>query len=159
MQSFGAPLNFYLEGNDQAFIDDSPTPQINGTGTEDFYQGGWYFNKGAFSDPLTGNPTNLSTGPCADGCTSAYRLMLADAVPFSSSLRFGIQHGPVNTTPTTYSSTAYWYGRSGASPDLYHPVVLQNGWAQAPGTDAVSYALEGSFVRLEGGYGEAWPAR
>jgi hypothetical protein len=151
MQSLGPPPNFYLEGNEQAFVDDSPTPQINGTGTEDFYQGGWYFNKGAFSDPLNGAPAIVSTGSCSNGCSSAYRMMLADAVPFASSLRFGIQHGPVNTTPAAYSSTAYWYGRSGASPDLYQPLALTNGWSQAPGTDAATYVIEGAFVRLRGG--------
>jgi hypothetical protein len=39
--------------------------------------------------------------------------MLGEAVSFSSSLRFDIEHGPVNDAPANYSSTAYWYGRPG----------------------------------------------
>jgi Protein of unknown function (DUF2961) len=35
---------------------------------------------------------------------------LGDAVPFSSSLRFGIEHGSENEVDAVYSSTAYWYG-------------------------------------------------
>ncbi len=141
----------FLEGNEQAYSDGSPTPQVDGTGTEDFYQGGWYFNRGAFSDPLNGSPAQQGTGTCQNAAYSAYRLMLADAVPFSSFQSFGIQHGGLNTTPTNYSSTAYWYGRSGASPGLYHALPLQNGWTQAGGANPPSYVLEGNFVRLLGG--------
>jgi len=38
--------------------------------------------------------------------------MITDAVPFHSSLSFGIEHGPVDDVQANYSSTAYWYGRS-----------------------------------------------
>ena len=38
------------------------------------------------------------------------RLLLADAVPFRSSLRFGIEHGDRNRVAGTYATTAYWYG-------------------------------------------------
>lgn len=111
MQGLVPPLDLYLEGNEQVFVDGSAAPQIDGTGTEDFFDGGWYFNRGPFSDPLNGNPASASTGTCAYGCTAAYRLLIADAVPFASSIRFGIQHGPVNDTPAMYASTTDWYGR------------------------------------------------
>jgi hypothetical protein len=65
--------------------------------------------------PLAGNPAyELDTDGCRYDCTGAYRLMLGEAVSFSSSLRFDIEHGPVNDAPANYSSTAYWYGRPGA---------------------------------------------
>ncbi|HZD67277.1 MAG TPA: glycoside hydrolase family 172 protein, partial [Acidimicrobiales bacterium] len=147
------PQDIYLEGNAQSYADGSPTAQWNGTGTEDFYQGGWYFNHGPFTDPLNGNPADQSSGSCQYGCTAAYRLMLAEAVPFSFSINFGIQHGPINTTPANYASTAFWYGRSGASPALYHPLSLQGGWNPASGTNPPSYVEEGPFVRLVGGVG------
>ena len=110
-----AQYGSFLEGNEHVFVDGSPSPQIDGTGTEDFYQGGWYFNRGPFSNPLNGAPAIQSTGACVNLCVGAYRLMFAEAVPFSNSISFGIQHGPVNTTPSNYSSTAFWYGRSGPS--------------------------------------------
>ncbi len=104
----------YLEGNERIYVDGAPTPQINGTGTEDYYEGGWYFNRGPFNTPLHGNTAHLTavTGcaPSSD-CTAAQRLWLADAVPFQNSILIGIQHGGIDEIPATYSSTAFWYGR------------------------------------------------
>ncbi|WP_084525821.1 glycoside hydrolase family 172 protein [Nocardia vaccinii] len=102
----------FLEGNERAYVDGASTPQIPGTGTEDFYEGGWFFDFGRrFSLPLTGSPTERSSGPgCADYCLTAYRLMLPDAVNYLFSLRFGIQHGPFDDDQQAdYSSTAFLY--------------------------------------------------
>ncbi|MGI8680036.1 MAG: DUF2961 domain-containing protein [Jatrophihabitans sp.] len=104
----------YLEGDEHVSADGAGSPQISGTGTEDFYEGGWYFDRGPFSDPQNGNPVHQSGVfgcPTNTDCTGTYRSMIADAVPFESSLRFSIEHGPVgDNVPATYSSTAYWYG-------------------------------------------------
>lgn len=109
----GPTSQAYLEGNERVRVDGSPTPQIDGTGTEDYYEGGWYFNRGPFTSALHGAPA-ISTGPgeCEpdSSCTTAYRLWLAEAVPFHSSIAFGIQHGGVNEIDADYSSTAFWYG-------------------------------------------------
>lgn len=103
----------YLEGNERVYVDGSPTPEINGTGTEDYYEGGWYFNRGPFNTPLHGNPAHLAAHsgcvPNSD-CTTAFRLWLADEVSFRTAIAFGIQHGPVNDVQADYSSTAFWYG-------------------------------------------------
>ena len=109
----GVAYRGYLEGDERVYVDGSHTPQIHGTGTEDFYEGGWYFNRDTFTDPVNGEPSHLaSAGGCPDGkdCTSTYRLMLGDAVSFDSSLTFGIEHGGVDDEQAHYSSTAYWYG-------------------------------------------------
>jgi hypothetical protein len=101
----------YLEGNERTYVDGSRTPQLPGTGTEDFFGGGWYFDFGTFTDPLNGEPANPhgATG-CSADCTDAYRVMLADAVPFAGSIAFGIEHGGHDDVAATYSSTAFWYG-------------------------------------------------
>lgn len=104
----------YLEGNEHIYTDGAPIPQIDGTGTEDYYEGGWYFNRGPFNTPLHGNTAHLTAaGGCAaaSDCTAAFRLWLADAVPFQGSIVVGIQHGGQNDISATYSSTAFWYGR------------------------------------------------
>jgi len=105
----------YLEGDERVYVDGSRTPQIHGTGTEDFYEGGWYFDRGPFTDPVNGNPVHQTAGtagcPANTDCTGTYRSMLADAVPFASSLTFGIEHGSVDDVQANYASTAYWYGR------------------------------------------------
>lgn len=103
----------YLEGDERVYVDGSASPAWHGTGTEDFYESGWYFRDGTtFSLPQTGNPAHEVDGDgCTNDCRGAYRLMVADAVPFESSLRFSIEHGSNNTIPADYSSTAYWYGQ------------------------------------------------
>ncbi len=104
----------YLEGDERVYVDGSNTPQINGTGAEDFYEGGWYFNRGAFSNPTNGAPEmETRSFGCEHQCDAAYRLMLSDAVDFHSGLRFGIEHGPTSDEPGVYGSTAFWYGHEG----------------------------------------------
>jgi len=100
----------HLEGDEHIDVDGRRA--WPGTGTEDLYEGGLYFLHGPFTLPLTGNPIHLRApaGDCRADCTSAYRLLLADAVPFRSSLRFGIEHGDRNRVAGTYATTAYWYG-------------------------------------------------
>ncbi len=105
----------YLEGDERVYVDGSRSPTMHGTGTEDFYESGWYFRDGTtYTMPLAGNPGyEVDADGCRFDCTGAYRLMIGEAVSFSSSLRFDIEHGPVSDAPANYSSTAYWYGRTG----------------------------------------------
>jgi hypothetical protein len=107
----------YLEGDERVYVDGARSPVMHGTGTEDFYESGWYFRDGTtYTMPLAGNPGyELDADGCPFDCTGAYRLMLGEAVSFSSSLSFSIEHGPANDAPANYSSTAYWYGRPGAT--------------------------------------------
>ena len=107
--SDGAP--YFLEGAERVYTDGSASPQWYGTGTEDFYEGGWYFKDGThFTDPLTGQPDQrTAAGGCADYCVAAYRLMLAESIDYHSAIRFGIEHGKRNMVQEDYSSTAFLY--------------------------------------------------
>lgn len=109
----GGNIREYLEGDERVHADGSRTPAIHGTGTEDFYESGWYFNRGAFTNPMNG-ATAMPTKAygCQYQCDSPYRLMIGDAVPFRAGMTFGIEHGPVDNALAEYSSTAYWYGFS-----------------------------------------------
>jgi Protein of unknown function (DUF2961) len=109
--SFGDDSPYFLEGAERVYTDGSASPQWYGTGTEDFYEGGWYFHNGTtYSDPLTGQPDQrTATGGCADYCVAVYRLMLADAIDYHSGIRFGIEHGKRNMVQPDYSSTAFLY--------------------------------------------------
>lgn len=102
----------YLEGDERFYPNGSSSPSWHGTGSEDYYESGWYFRDGTtFSAPLSGNPAHEINGDgCQFDCTGAYRLQVPDAVPFTNGLRAGIEHGPNNDEPGDYSSTAYWYG-------------------------------------------------
>ena len=115
----GPATRAFLEGDERVYTDGSHSPQIHGTGTEDFYQSGWYFNRDTYTEPFNGDPAHLgaATG-CAAGsdCTGAYRLMIGDAVPFGSSITFGIEHGPGDDVAANYSTTAFWYGSGKDAP-------------------------------------------
>ncbi len=102
----------YLEGDETVYVDGARTPTLYGTGSEDFYESGWYFRDGTtYVMPEAGNPAyELDGDGCRYDCTGAYRLMVADAVSFGVGLAFDIEHGPLDNEPADYSSTAYWYG-------------------------------------------------
>src|SRR6201997_2367345 len=109
--SFSDDAPYFLEGAERVYTDGALSPQWYGTGTEDFYEGGWYFKNGKhFSAPLTGQPDQrTATGGCADYCVAVYRLTLAEAVDYHSAIRFGIEHGKRNMVQPDYSSTAFLY--------------------------------------------------
>lgn len=93
----------YLEGDERIHVDGSLTPALYGTGTEDFYNGGWYFNRGRFSLPTHGNPIMQEA-------TGMYRYLVSDMIPFTTSLVVGIEHGATNnTTDTDIWSVALYY--------------------------------------------------
>ncbi|MFC1890060.1 glycoside hydrolase family 172 protein [Thermodesulfobacteriota bacterium] len=104
----GSHGRWYLEGDERYYVDGSATPALHGTGTEDYYNGGWYFLWGPFTEPLCGNPSHR-TFPDYDQ-TGAYRLHVGDAVHYLDGARLGIEHGSDNSgTYDHYSSVAYYY--------------------------------------------------
>lgn len=142
--SFSDDAPYFLEGAERVYTDGAASPQWYGTGTEDFYEGGWYFKNGKhFSDPLTGQPDQrTAAGGCADYCVAAYRLMLADAIGYRSAIRFGIEHGKRDMVQPDYSSTAFLYTQPDdtamPSDDVYagDPVSrLVHGYTDAGATD------------------------
>ncbi|MHA6794714.1 DUF2961 domain-containing protein [Pseudonocardia bannensis] len=103
----GAANRWYLEGDERIYVDDSGSPAFHGTGTEDFFNGGWYFDRGPYTQPLSGNTAHLVRGPTS--CVAAYRFLLQDAVPFRRRIRVSIEHGGHNDTTTDAWMLAYYY--------------------------------------------------
>ncbi len=101
----------FLEGNEMVYIDGDAKPTIEGTGTEDYFCSGWYFDRGVYSAPYHGVIIKEEKRPRI----SAYRWHVEDSIPFSKSIRFTIEHGAENTVPADYSSVAYYY-LAGPSP-------------------------------------------
>jgi hypothetical protein len=134
--SFSDDAPYFLEGAERVYTDGSASPQWYGTGTEDFYEGGWYFKGGTrYSDPLTGQPDQrTASGGCADYCVAVYRLMLAEAIGYHSGIRFGIEHGKRNMVQPDYSSTAFLYTQPDATRTTSDEVIP---------TDLVSRLLHG----------------
>lgn len=104
MQGYDGGLQ-YLEGDEMVYVDGETQPSLYGTGTEDYFTSGWYFNKGEFAAPYHG----LILKDDSLGRIAAYRFHVQDAIPFKKSIRFTIEHGHANAEAADYSSTAYWY--------------------------------------------------
>ena len=104
MQSYDGGLG-YLEGDEMVYVDGETQPSMYGTGTEDYFTSGWYFNRGEFAAPYHG----LILKDDSLGRIAAYRFQINDAVPFKKSIRFTIEHGHANTEAADCCSTAYWY--------------------------------------------------
>ena len=98
----------FFEGDDETTIDGDLV--VHGTGSEDFFNGGWYDVPGRWEDrvsfPLSG---------CLDfkrhlGRTGGYRFFIGDAYAFAHGIRATIEHGPAgNHVPADYTSVAFLY--------------------------------------------------
>ncbi|TDO46304.1 DUF2961 family protein [Kribbella sp. VKM Ac-2527] len=100
----------YLEGDERVYVDGERTPAIHGTGTEDYYESGWYFNRGTYSTPFHGNSGHeVQAGFCTVECDSAWRLHITDSIEYQNQLGFGIEHGQQNDHAAVYGSTAFLY--------------------------------------------------
>jgi hypothetical protein len=111
----------YLEGDEQIRVDDEKwiENQVgstvigpwNGTGTEDYFNSGWYFLNLAKAFPTHGAVVREDNGSIA-----AYRWHFLDTPTFKNSIDAQLEHGDENTNPNVYySSVVYWYS-NGESP-------------------------------------------
>jgi len=135
----GSPYICFLEGDERVYVDGSLSPDIHGTGTEDYFNGGWYFIMGTFSLPLHGNPSRPIDGLMQ---INAYRIHLGDSVPFESSLKFGREVGAANNITARYSSVAYSYLKGDKWLVLTDELDVGDGSSEAQH----SYSAEGSAV-------------
>ncbi len=99
---------WFGEGDDMIFIDGSPLPTINGTGTEDFYNGAWDFGLQPFDYQHNGAPYVVDPERIG-GRYSMYRWFLEGPLVFEKSVRVTIEHGTANNRSDNFFSTAYWY--------------------------------------------------
>lgn len=99
-------VTLFLEGDERVYVEHSYSPSLYGTGTEDYFLGGWYFRYGTFTLPLHGFPAERDDRALHSSC---YRLHVGDLIPYSSALRFGIEHGGESDQPAYYRSLAFYY--------------------------------------------------
>jgi D-arabinan exo alpha-(1,3)/(1,5)-arabinofuranosidase (non-reducing end) len=98
----------FFEGDDEATLDG--VSAVHGTGSEDFFNGGWYDVPGRWEAR-----TSLPVSGCLDykkhlGRTGAYRLFLTDAYPYRESVDLTIEHGPTgNDVAGDYTSVTFLY--------------------------------------------------
>ncbi|MHA1380218.1 MAG: glycoside hydrolase family 172 protein [Candidatus Helarchaeota archaeon] len=114
----------FLEGNMEITVDGENEPSLEFTGTEDVFQGAWYYgklktrNKAEFYAPYhgltikSGNKWGIMRHHFLDSkihCkTSQYRFF-PEGVPFEKSINVIIHHGEFDEIPCNYDSVAYWY--------------------------------------------------
>lgn len=101
----------YLEGDERATVDDAIAPAWYGTGVEDFYNGGFYFDQGAFGSPLSGASEIDLDG---NGTTAAYRLLVTDPLTYANALILTQEAGyaPSQPVPICARSVVYSYRRT-----------------------------------------------
>ncbi|MHA1450258.1 MAG: glycoside hydrolase family 172 protein [Candidatus Hodarchaeales archaeon] len=110
----------FLEGNTKFYVDGEITPSLEYTGTEDIFQGAYYYASGSFSARYSGCTVHswkklglirYLRGYTRRNKISQYRFHEADAIPFKKSLLVFIHHGEFDEIPTNQSSVTYFYAR------------------------------------------------
>lgn len=106
---FGLHSRYYLEGDEQIYIDGSLSHSFHGTGTEDLYNGGWYFKNGVQATPLFGQ-SNHNYRNDIDR-TVMIRTFFTDPIYFRSGIDFKLEHGGNNDRPDSnvYLLTYYYH--------------------------------------------------
>lgn len=99
---------WFGEGDDMIFVDGSDLPTINGTGTEDYYNGAWNFGKEPFANLHQGAPY-IVDGERIGGRYCLYRWHIESPIAFEKSIRVTIEHGTANNRSDNFFSTAFWY--------------------------------------------------
>ena len=98
----------FFEGDDSTNVDGLMT--VHGTGSEDYFNGGWYAQPAGWVEPISGQIHGCLYYSLPQGRTAAYRFFLSDKMPFNKEFYHGIEHGPVdNNRPVDYSSIAFYY--------------------------------------------------
>jgi hypothetical protein len=128
---------WFGEGDDMIFIDGDTQPTINGTGTEDYYNGAWDFGGQAFGymhngAPLMVDPERIGGRYCL------YRWHIESPISFEKSIKVTIESGHANHRADDFYSVAYWYQTEPhaafpalPAPDARIPRVLRVGGAGA----------------------------
>ncbi len=102
-----------LEGDPRFYLDDSLSPQGQGTGSEEWGGGGDYWGGERMTLPFVGHPVGRPVGEMKtdlDKVHSAYRFLLSDLIPFGKNARFTLEHGGANESMEHYETVTYWYG-------------------------------------------------
>ena len=99
---------WFGEGDDMIFIDGDAMPTINGTGTEDYYNGAWDFGGKEFANMHQGAPYMVDPERIG-GRYCLYRWHTESPITFEKSIRVTIEHGHANHRSDNFYSTAFWY--------------------------------------------------
>ena len=97
-----------IEMDDIAIVDGENT--IHGTGSEDYFNGGWYAFLDAWDRALSLPVHGSLAYSLAYGRTGGYRWHLTDKINFRESLNYTMEHGPEgNKEPVTNRTIGFYY--------------------------------------------------
>jgi hypothetical protein len=98
----------FFEGDDSTVIDGKNS--IHGTGSEDYFNGGWYAQPGGWVEPLGTHLHGCLDYSLPYSRTGGYRFYTLDKLPFNNSIYHSIEHGPEkNNRSVEYTSLAFYY--------------------------------------------------
>jgi len=125
----GAPT--WLEGDEVFTVDGQMA--IHGTGTEDYFNCGWYAVNGRLNQPgalpAHGFPVYGKTEDFMRAV--AYRWHVADPVPYAKSIEAKIEHGPQNDISANYRSLTLFYDTN--------PAQVKSGELVLKGDECIQY--------------------
>jgi hypothetical protein len=160
----------FLEGDETITADGQVSHR--GTGTEDYFGGGWYFQSGPFGRPFH----SAATVDERRTIVAAARWHVPDPISFAQSLQFDLEHGGRNDSPDSdYAAALFWYAESAVGRDVDLELTRRIADPQRPShpqhfeaedlwpwhfyRDALTQqnASGGAVARLPGGAHAAWP--
>jgi hypothetical protein len=121
-QGLESGKTLFFEGDDQTTIDGELT--VHGTGSEDFFNGGWYDVPDRWEKRLSFPLSGCLAYEKPLGRTGAYRFFLGDAYAYKESLWQTIEHsGEHNDIPTDYCGVAFLYTAERPAESLVLPAA------------------------------------
>lgn len=129
-----APSFWILEGDEIIRRDEESSPSWRGTGLEDYFNGGWYYQN-VLTRPLHGLPFKTFFR------TVQYRLHLADPVGFTSALEMEFERGPDHASQGWMESVSYYY--------LEQPAPASGHLPSAPDRQAVADPMAPRTIMTE----------
>ncbi len=101
-------MTLFSEGDDSTVVDGET--RFHGTGSEDFFNGGWYALLDRWNDAMSLPLSGCLGYSTALSGTGGYRYFINDKISFNTSLLQTIEHGPEhNLFPSDYTSVSYYY--------------------------------------------------
>ena len=137
----------YMEGDERFYPNYRNSPTIYGTGTEDYFNGGWYFIKGPFTLPLYGAIERLiPVGTYSS--TRVYRYHVSDLIPAYGSSHFGIEHDWNNLDSLNRnSSVALFYLRPEELLKITDTLDLEDPYERTDHNYSYDDAVEGENIQ------------
>ncbi len=115
-------IGWFGEGDDMIFVDGDAMPTINGTGTEDYFNGAWGYGGQAYAYLHVGTPY-IADPEHIGGRYCQYRWHNESPIAFEKSIKVTIEHGTANNRSDNFYSTAYWYQTEPHAPFPALPAV------------------------------------